>query len=136
VPLRAKVIAALEQFPDRSGVLFPNAIGGRIDIDNRRSREWGPALKAAGVEHRRIYDMRHAFATWSVAAGMSVFTLSRRMGTSAQMIDATCGHLASDADEHDRRLLDAYDVAEDGLRGHAPGTADGVDERSESDAES
>ena len=48
----------------------------------------------AGVEHRRIYDMRHTFATWSLAAGMSIFTLARRMGTSVQMTDATYGHLA------------------------------------------
>jgi hypothetical protein len=66
--------------------------------------------------------MRHTFATWSLAAGMSVFTLSRRMATSVQMIDATCGHLASDADEYDRGLLDAYDVAEEGVRGHVVGT--------------
>ena len=47
-----------------------------------------PRSAAAGVEHRRIYDMRHTFATWSLAAGMSIFTLARRMGTSVQMIDA------------------------------------------------
>ena len=53
--------------------------------------------------------MRHTFATWSLAAGMSIFTLSRRMGTSVQMIDATYGHLARDAEDQDRGLLDAYD---------------------------
>jgi integrase len=53
-----------------------------------------PALKAAGPSHRRISDMRHTFATWSLAAGMSTFTLARRMGTSLQMIDRTHGHLA------------------------------------------
>jgi integrase len=42
--------------------------GSRIDINNWRSREWTPALKAAGIEHRRIYDMRHTFARWNVAA--------------------------------------------------------------------
>ena len=66
-----------------------------------------PAINAAGI--RRIYDMRHTFATWSLAAGMSIFTLSRRMGTSVQMIDVTYGHLARDAEDHDRELLDAYD---------------------------
>lgn len=45
VPLRAKVIASLEQLPRRSGPLFPNQVGGRIDINNWRSREWNPALK-------------------------------------------------------------------------------------------
>lgn len=94
VPLRAKVLDALHELPRREGVLFGASEGGRINIDNFRSREWVPALQAAGVEHRRIYDMRHTFATWSLAAGMSTFTLARRMGTSVQMIDATYGHLA------------------------------------------
>ena len=99
---RAKVIASLETLKRREGILFPAAGGGRIDINNWRTREWTPALKAAGVEHRRIYDMRHTFATWSLAAGMSIFTLARRMGTSVPVIDATYGHLAIDADGNDR----------------------------------
>jgi integrase len=121
VPLRARVLDALAELAHRDGVLFPAAGGGRIDIDNFRSREWLPALKAAGLPHRRIYDMRHTFATWSLAAGMSIFTLSRRMGTSVRMIDATYGHLVRDAEDHDRGLLDAYDAAADN-RGHAVGT--------------
>jgi integrase len=99
VPLRAKVLDALGELPDRDGVLFPASEGGRINIDNFRAREWAPALKAAGIAHRRIYDMRHTFATWSLAAGMSIFTLARRMGTSVQMIDVTYGHFA-----HARRI--------------------------------
>lgn len=127
VPIRRKVIAALEELPHREGILFPAAGGGRIDINNWRSREWTPALKAAGVEHRRIYDMRHTFATWSLAAGMSIFTLARRMGTSVQVIDATYGHLAIDADGNDRDLLDAYDAA----RGHVVGTNPGDEDETD-----
>jgi hypothetical protein len=33
------------------------------------------------------------------------------MGTSLAMIDATDGHLAPDADERKRTLLDTYDAA-------------------------
>jgi hypothetical protein len=44
-------------------------------------------------------------------AGVDLFTLSRRMGTSLAMIDASYGHLAPDADERERVLLDAYDDA-------------------------
>ena len=54
-------------------------------------------------------------------AGMSIFTLARRMGTSVPVIDATYGHLAIDADGNDRDLLDAYDAA----RGHVVGTESG-----------
>lgn len=121
VPLRSKVVGAVEELPRRSGILFPAAEGGRINIDNFRTREWTPALKAAGVEHRRIYDMRHTFATWSLAAGMSIFTLARRMGTSVQVIDMTYGHLARDADDQDPELLEAFDAASE-TNGHVVGT--------------
>ena len=43
-------------------------------------------------------------------AGMGIFTLVRRMGTSVRIIDATYGHLVRDADHQDRDLLDAYDA--------------------------
>jgi integrase len=119
VPLRAKVVEALELLSKREGILFPAPEGGRIDINNWRSREWVPAFKAAGLDHRRIYDMRHTFATWSLDAGMGIFTLARRMGTSVRIIDQTYGHLVRDADDQDRDLLDSYDArrARSGRRG-------------------
>jgi integrase len=80
-----------------------------MELDKWRTRYWLPALRAAGVEHRRIYDLRHFYAMTSLAAGMSLFALSRRMGTSLRMIDETYGHLAPDAEERERELLDAYD---------------------------
>ncbi len=127
VPIRAKVIASLETLSTREGILFPAAGGSRIDINNWCSREWTPALKAAGVERRRIYDMRHAFATWSLAAGTSIFTLGRRMGTSVPVIDATYGHLAIDADGNDRKLLDAYYEAHGPRSRHGFGRGRGIE---------
>jgi hypothetical protein len=38
----------------------------------------------------------------SLAAGVSLFSLSRRMGTSVEMIDRTYGHLAPDAEGYER----------------------------------
>jgi hypothetical protein len=67
--------------------------------------------RKAGIEPaRRIYDLRHTYATFSLAAGVSLFTLARRMGTSVEMIDRTYGHLAPDAEDYERGLLDAFDA--------------------------
>ena len=127
VPLRARVIEALERLPHRRGILFPAPEGGRIEINNFRHRQWTPALSAAAIDHRRIYDLRHTYASWSLAAGVDIFTLARRMGTSVKMIDQTYGHLITGADVYERELLDAFDQRSAGPFGHVLDTEDAAD---------
>ena len=50
------------------------------------------------------------YASFSIAAGIALIVLARRMETSVEMIDATYGHLAPDADEYELALLDAFDT--------------------------
>ena len=76
-------------------------------MHNFRNRNWKPAQIAAGIQPlRRIYDLRHTFATFALRAGISTFDLSRYMGASLTMIDRHYGHLARDGREHAIRLLD------------------------------
>jgi integrase len=88
-------------------LLFPAERGGYLDLHNFRNREWKPAQRAAGIEPlRRVYDLRHTFATFALRAGISTFDLSRYMGASLTMIDRHYGHLARDGREHAILLLD------------------------------
>jgi len=109
VPLQTIALQAIERQPSsrQSSLVFPAERGGYLDLHNFRNREWKPAQVAAGIEPlRRVYDLRHTFATFALRAGISTFDLSRYMGASLTMIDRHYGHLARDGREHAIRLLD------------------------------
>ncbi len=116
VPLQAIALDALEQLPAGSGtdLLFPSLRGAYFDLHNFRTREWKPAQLAAGITPiRRVYDLRHTFATFALRAGVSTFDLSRYMGASLTMIDRHYGHLARDGRDHAIDLLDTHASADE-----------------------
>jgi integrase len=115
VPLQATALAAIDQLPTdtESALLFPSPRGRHLDLHNFRNRDWKPAQRAAGITPlRRVYDLRHTFATFALRAGISTFDLSRYMGASLTMIDRHYGHLARDGRDHAINLLDAYTGSE------------------------
>lgn len=115
VPLQTAALAALDRLPTSKAtpLLFPSPHGRHLNLRNFRNRDWKPAQAAAEIEPpRRIYDLRHTFATFALRAGISTFDLSRYMGASLTMIDRHYGHLARDAHEHAIRQLDAHTSAQ------------------------
>jgi integrase len=101
VPLQRTALDALDQLPSSPGptsVLFPAPEGGYLDLHNWRPRHWRPAQRAASITPtRRLYDLRHTFATLALRAGLGTYELSRYMGTSLINIDRTYAHLARDS---------------------------------------
>jgi integrase len=82
VPLQTTALEAIEHQPSsrQRTLVFPAQRGGYLDLHNFRNREWKPAQIAAGIEPlRRIYDLRHTFATFAVRAG----TTATSPGTAA-----------------------------------------------------
>jgi integrase len=109
LPLTTRALAAIDSLPTPldSKFLFSTTTGKHIGLDNWRRREWKPALVSAGLDIRLTpYAMRHTYASFALDAGISIFELSRLMGTSVKVIDDTYGHLVHDSLDRVRAALE------------------------------
>lgn len=113
IPLRRRAVEALQGHPWRldTPLVYPAPDGSHLNLADWRRREWYTALDSAGLPRMVPYAMRHTFASFAIAAGVSLFYLSRLMGSSVEQIDKTYGHLLPDSEEYLRGLLDTYDSA-------------------------
>lgn len=100
-PVRQDVVDYLmaRDRPAKDTPLFSRADGHfwqRHDFGNWRRRVWHPARARAGVEELPPYDLRHAFASMQIRAGVSIPELAEQMGHSPQMTVGTYTHVVRD----------------------------------------
>ncbi len=67
--------------------IFPNADGGRLNLDNLRHRIWYPTLRRAGLRPRDLYQCRYTFASLMLQAGEDPAWVARMLGhTTTKML--------------------------------------------------
>jgi integrase len=112
IRLQQRALDALRAIPrpiDSRALVFPAPEGGIVNLSNFRRRAWQPALDAARLERRPLYQMRHTFATLGLSAGVPIEWISKQLGHAD--IRITLKHYARflpAADERALRLLDAF----------------------------
>lgn len=62
-----------------SPYVFLTPIGTPI-IQDRLREQWAKAMKASGLTYRRMYETRHTFASWALAAGELPGWVARTLG--------------------------------------------------------
>lgn len=85
-----------------SDLLFTTGTGGRIAHSVYWQKCWLPTIKTAragGLRNEpRIHDLRHTHASWLIQDGVSLFTISRRLGhASTRTTEEVYGHLMPQA---------------------------------------
>ncbi len=81
--------------------------------DNHADQASVLVVRAGGLEHRSPDALRHSYATFAIAAGVSLFEFARFMGTSVEQIDKTYGHLLPDALDRTRQALDVFALSQE-----------------------
>jgi integrase len=95
-PVRRDVAEYMVAMGVRSGLLFPRRDGHAWrshDWKNWTRRVWHKARVGAGIESLPPYDLRHAFASLQICAGMSVPELAEQMGHAPAMTIGTYTHV-------------------------------------------
>lgn len=79
--------------------VFATVRGGKVNNSNFHNRVWQPLCDALELEVRP-HDLRHSFASWSIAEGMNVVQVSKWLGHAkvSQTLD-TYAHLFADDTE-------------------------------------
>ena len=94
VELRAETIQALRDHrkrqleermrlggtPEDHGLVFATTTGTPIRRQNLHRRHFKPLLKEAGLPDVRFHDLRHTFATLTLANGADLNTVSKMLG--------------------------------------------------------
>lgn len=98
-PRLVEILIPLVASRPGSDLLFTTRNGTRISHSIFWRNFWVPAIEAAQAKglkkDPRIHDLRHTHASWLIQDGVSLFTISRRLGhASTRTTEQVYGHLS------------------------------------------
>lgn len=98
VPLNDSALYVLQQLStrDRSRYLFPSPVKASDAPYGPITRVWYRIRKTAGVEHLRIHDLRHSFASLLVTGGRSLYEVQKILGHSDPKITMRYARLSNE----------------------------------------
>jgi integrase len=86
--------------------VFLNIYGGPLH-QNALHEVWMRAMKKSGLEYRRMYETRHTFASWALAAGESPGWVARTLGhVDTSMLYRTYGRFIPNLTRQDGSALE------------------------------
>ncbi len=82
--------------------VFPAVDGGQWSanaFEKWRRRVFTPALRVAGIDRGRPYDLRHSFASLLLHEGRSVIYVARQLGHGAELTMRVYGHVIEELED-------------------------------------
>ena len=108
VDLPAFAVAALASLPTDAIYVFHRGHGRPMNPSTVQ-RRFATLLEAAGLPPMRLHDLRHTYATMSIASGANLDDVKRALGHSSITITSDMyGHLVK---ARSRQMADAFDAA-------------------------
>lgn len=77
----------------RSGLLLTGPRGGVLRSTNWLERVWQPAVVRAGVDHCRVHDLRHTYASWLLQDGVPLARVGQLLGHVSPVTTQRYAHL-------------------------------------------
>ena len=90
-----------------SPLVFPSKEGTYLDPGNLMHRVWNPLLRAAGLRHRGMHQLRHSFATILLAEGAPITYVAQQLDHASPRI--TLEIYAHWIPTSDRSIVDRLD---------------------------
>jgi integrase len=88
-----------------SPLVLRTVTGLPLDYSTMREQHWIPALQLAGVEHTRLHDLRHTYASWLRQDGIDLEVVQELLGHGSILTTQRYSHIGSSQHEKVLRAL-------------------------------